>query len=254
MNLESYLVTVIEGKRKAELIKPLLYLLSALFKSGAILRHIAYNKGWLRSVSVPIPVISVGNIVAGGTGKTPLIYLLAKELSAFGQVAILSRGYRSKVERENGIVNLSKGEGPLYSAEVCGDEPHWLAEKLPEAWLWVGKNRSNAAKQAEHAGAHYVLLDDGMQYRKLKRNLEIVVMDAKDLFGKGYFLPRGYLRDCPKRLRYADLIVVNHVGDQEEWERIKKELAAFSSAPVVGMRMKLEAAQELQGKKVGLFC
>jgi tetraacyldisaccharide 4'-kinase len=88
-----------------------------------------------------------------------------------------------------------------------------------------------------------------MQYRKLHRNIEIVVMDGEDLFGKGYFLPRGFLRDTPARLKKADLIVVNQAKNQE---RITQELAKYTDAPVVFMRMKIDA--DLKGKRVGLFC
>lgn len=254
MDLETYIVDTIEGRRKTRGVKPLLKVLSTLFQAGVALRHWIYDTGLVKTVGVPLPVISVGNIVAGGTGKTPLIYLLAKELALCGKVAILSRGYRSKIEKENGIVNISKGDGPLYSSEVCGDEPHWLASQLPEAWLWVGKDRVFSAKEAHENGAQIILLDDGMQYRKLKRDFELVVMDAGDLFGKGHFLPRGYLRDSLNRLSRADLIVINHVKENSCFEECKKRISSYSSAPVVGMHMDLKDKEKLRDQKIGLFC
>lgn len=249
MALESYIIDMIEGRRRG---KKILSAAGHLYGLGVNLRNLGYDKKWIKSLSVPIPVISVGNIVSGGTGKTPLVRKLAEDLMLRHKVAILTRGYRSKIEKSRCIVNICKGAGPLVSAEQCGDEPYWLAQHLPGAYIWVGRDRAQAAHQAHIQGAEIILLDDGMQHRRLERNIEIVVMDAQDLFGKGNYLPGGYLRDNPDRLRQAHLIVINRIRDDAHYEAVKQQLQQYTNAPIVGMRPSLTG--DLSHKKVGLFC
>jgi tetraacyldisaccharide 4'-kinase len=211
---------------------------SVLYRAGVQLRHLAYDKKWLPSIKVEVPVISVGNIIAGGTGKTPLVQLLAEQLQPFGAVAILSRGYRSTMERSGKVAKL-RGE---LDPDLYGDEPCLLASKLKKAAVWVGKDRVLSARLAIDIGAEVLILDDGMQYRRLHRDLEIVmVRDEK----KSGFLPSGMYRDLPERLAKADLIVANGQVD-EAW------LKGYSQAPIVGVKMVTGA--DLRGKKVGLFC
>lgn len=242
MTLESYVLDVMEGKRKG---KPVLHLLSYLYKSGVFLRNFAYDAKVFKAKKVAAPVISVGNIVAGGTGKTPFVKMLADALSQLFKVAILSRGYLSKVERSKETVCIHADT----AVEICGDEPFWLARQLPQVSVWVGKNRCELAERSLQKGATVLLLDDGMQYRDLHRDIEIVVMDGEDLFGKGYFLPRGLLRDTPRRLKRADLIVIN---DAKCHTKVKEKLLSYTQAPLLFVRMKLQT--DLKGKKVGVFC
>lgn len=241
-SLEAYVLDMMEGKRPGRFF---LQLLSYLFQLGVFLRHHAYKVGLFKSFKSEIPVISVGNIVAGGTGKTPLVRLLAEALEGSGKIAILSRGYRSKIEHSREVVKIAATE----KAVRCGDEPLWLAQQLPQADVWVGKDRVRSAELAQQAGAELLILDDGMQYRKLQREWEIVVMDSSDLFGKGYFLPRGLLRESPQRLAAADLIVVNQAKKSRS---VLEALAPYTKAPVVFMEMKSHV--DLSGKKVGVFC
>lgn len=242
MTLESYVLEVMDGKRRG---KTLLHALSYLYQGGVALRNLAYDTRFFSSAKVKVPVISVGNIVVGGTGKTPLVKMLAEELSKTLKVAILSRGYRSKIENSGDVLCIH-AETPV---EVCGDEPFWLACQLPQVAVWVGKNRVASAKRAIEKGAEVLLLDDGMQYRDLQRDMEIVVMDGEDLFGKGYFLPRGLLRDTPLRLKKAALVVVNNAKCHE---KIKEKLSSYTNAPLMFVRMKLQ--ENLKGKRVGVFC
>lgn len=242
MSLESFVLEMMDGKRPGRLF---LRVLSYLYQSGVSLRNFAYDSKLIKTFRIKIPVISIGNIVAGGTGKTPLVKLLSKTLSQSMCVAILSRGYRSEVEKTNNVMKISSD----CNAKKCGDEPFWLAQVVPEAAVWVGKNRSLSASLAEKSGAQAVILDDGMQYRQLHRDLEIVVMDGDDLFGKGYFLPRGMLRDSPKRLRKADLIVINQANNHQH---VKETLVNYTDAPLVFIRMRVNA--DFKDKKVGIFC
>ncbi|MGE5196002.1 MAG: tetraacyldisaccharide 4'-kinase, partial [Anaerolineae bacterium] len=188
--LQSIICDIIEGKRGGRGIAFFLYLCSRLYAGAGFLRNLAYDKKWLKDTSVDAVVISIGNIVSGGTGKTPFIHHLAKELEGFCKLAILSRGYRSKMEHAPSPQKLDRQKG---GAEEWGDEPCWLAAQLPDVDVWVGKRRSLSAALASSQGAQVILLDDGMQYRHLKRDIEIALIDACDPFGKGYFLPRGYL-------------------------------------------------------------
>jgi len=225
-------------------------LLSKLVQCGVFLRNLAYDMGLVKSQKFPVLVISIGNIVAGGTGKTPLMRLLAWQLEG-RSIAILSRGYKGKLEHGKLGVQISAGNGPLYGPELTGDEPFWLAQKLLGVPIWVGKNRRSSADSAIAKGAKILLLEDGMQHRQIARDLEIVVMDVKDPFGGGAFLPLGRLRDSPKRLEKADLIVLNHCGSLEEYEATVQKLRNYTSAKVVGMHL---VPNPYPYQKIGLFC
>ncbi|HSX03855.1 MAG TPA: tetraacyldisaccharide 4'-kinase [Rhabdochlamydiaceae bacterium] len=248
--MTSKILQIIEEDRKAPLIKVLLQGMSQCYRAGVALRNFAYDQELFVATKVALPVISVGNIVAGGTGKTPFVRLLAGELLKIGKVAILSRGYRSAIEKSGKVARLDEQS----SAEAVGDEPVFLARKLKEAMVFSGKKRVQAVKEAAAQGAEIIVLDDGMQHRKLERDIEIAVMDGQDLFGKGFYLPRGFLRDSPKRLREADFIVVNSVKNEEQWNIIKAEIKKYSSAPLIGVELQPMNHHEIKGKRVGAFC
>ena len=179
-------------------------------------RNRLYERGFLEQRKSQIPVVSVGNIVAGGTGKTPVTLLLAERLLRELRVAIVSRGYLSEAEKRKEPLLVSEGQGPLFGPKMCGDEVYLLSTRLPKAIVVAGRDRFKAANMAANAGADVVLLDDGMQHRQLARDIEVVVVNGLDPYGGGYFLPRGHLRDEPRRLREADLIVVNEGDEIEE--------------------------------------
>lgn len=250
MILEKYVIDLIEERRPGRLVKKILYALSLLYKLGVDLRHWGYDKRWLKSSKVPIPVISIGNIVSGGTGKTPLVRLIAEELLKHKKVAILSRGFRSKIEHSGKVVNITAELTP----EICGDEPHWLKSKLEGASIWVGKDRGASAQLACDQNIEVILLDDGMQYRALERNWEVCVMDSEDLFGKGYYLPRGFLRDTPKRLKNVDLLVINHLKTKSQYDNVTQQLSWWTAAPIVGVTLKVKEPHQVDEKKVGIFC
>lgn len=264
--IEIYVVQLIQGKKKgllAQCLKMVLRFLSWFYKLIISLRNWAFDHGCFRKYYAPVPVvISIGNIVVGGTGKTPVTLMVAKEFYQDFTIAILSRGYRSQAEHKALPIVLSQGNGPEHPAAICGDEPYLLAKNLPKAHVFVGKNRHHSSNLAAKAGAHLILLDDGMQHRHLARDFEVVVMDALDPFGQGYFLPRGFLRENVSSLARADLIVLNHVYEQDQFDLIKKEIRKFSAAPMMGTRMEVsdildgqgQSLSDLNGKKVGIFC
>lgn len=262
---ETYLLEVINKKRKGILpatIRAILWTASLGYRFGSAWYHLVFDQGWRRRYYPPVPlVISVGNIVAGGTGKTPLIVKLAKELSQKYPIAILSRGYRSPAEHLSTPIILSQGRGPLYPSSYCGDEPYMISENVPDASLFVGRNRRKSSIMAAKGGARLILLDDGMQYRQLARDVEIVIVNAHDPFGLGYFLPRGRLRESIHGLKRADYIIINHAYDRTQYNTAKHQISRFSSAPIIAMRPKLLGTRALngndphaiKGKKIGIF-
>jgi tetraacyldisaccharide 4'-kinase len=203
--------------------------------------------------TLPTFVISIGNIAVGGTGKTPLVQKLVKQLSTKMDLAVLSRGFLSQIESSGKVEKISEGIGCSLPVQYCGDEPYLLANTISVP-IWVGRNRIESGYRALAEKKQCLLLDDGMQYRSLARDIEIVVIDAKDPFGRRKFLPSGLLRDTPKRLGQASWIVANHIDSTEEYKKLQQELSAYSLAPVIGMKLAVCNLKEVQGKKVGVFC
>ena len=172
------------------------------------LRATLYKRGLLRSYRAPVPVISVGNLSVGGTGKTPMVDYLVRRLRRDGYcVAVVSRGYGGSGVKGVGVV--SAGEGPLLPATVCGDEPFLLARRNPGALFFVAHRRATGVRQAvERYGAEIVLLDDGFQHLAVQRDLDIVLLDARRPLGNGRILPAGNLRESPRALARGGLFVL----------------------------------------------
>lgn len=264
--LELYAKDIIYGRKKGVfpfLFKCFLLPISWVFRGGVMCRNTLYDKGWMRRYIPPVPlVISIGNIVAGGTGKTPVTLLLAKVFCGKYNTAILSRGYRSKVENLESPVVLCEGNGPVFPASYCGDEPYIYASRFPKSLVIVGGKRKNAAKMAAKEGAQVILLDDALQHRRIARDFDIIVIDVGDPFGQGYFLPRGFLREDITSLSRANLIILNHIVDRQQFLDVKNLLIKYSNAPVVGTTGRISAIldltgkpiESLQGRKVGMFC
>jgi tetraacyldisaccharide 4'-kinase len=233
--------------------KDLLTPCSWLYQAGVRLRHFLYDRQIFTKQFAPLPVVSIGNVVAGGAGKTQTTLLLAELLAKDLRVAILSRGYRGGAEHAKHplLVDVNK-----HSADLCGDEPWLLASRLSSTLVIVNKNRFKSALEAEKLGAQMLVLDDGMQHRKLHRDFEIVVVDGKVPFGK--YLPRGRLREDLQRLKGADLILFVGVPSEE----VEREVASLSAAPQVAARITLAGpfqldggqAEAIKGKNVALFC
>ncbi len=228
---EKKMKEILEGRRPG---KKILWLLSLLYQAGVGLRHRAYKLHLLSPKKVPAVVVSVGNIVAGGTGKTPLVHFLAGELAKENKVAILSRGYHSEVEDQNIRVE------PSMTAAQVGDEPFWLAQKLPSVQVWVGSDRVISAQKAIENGAEILLLDDGFQHLKLHRDFDVVVVSGEAPYSNGYYLPRGFLRDLPSRLNEASLLAVMGA---KRLDLAVPQVIFERTTPV-----------DLMGKKVALFC
>ena|SRR3990167_4686994 len=254
MNVELFIIDIIEGKRKIPLLRGALYGLSFLFQIGVKTRSLFYRVGIFKTRSLPCPVISIGNLVAGGTGKTPFIKALIEELFLEkGKGAVLCRGYRSKLEKQQKSFLLSEGMGPKVLPVICGDEPYWLASHT-NAQIVVGKDRMQSGLLAIDKGAELLILDDGFQHKQLQRDVDIVLLDSTDLFGKGYFLPRGYLRDSPSKLREADVVVVTRLEQSHCREEIERAIRLYTKAPLVGFAAAYELDKQMVGTKAGAFC
>ena len=222
--LESYLVRLIQEKG-ADLDQPagvkfllaVLKGLSLVFAAIVAVRDFMYRTGLIRRHPLGIQVISIGNVTAGGTGKTPVTEIFARTLSAEGRkVAILSRGYRRKeapwwrrlfTQVIDPPLVVSDGRHVLLDSTTGGDEPYMLASNLPGVAVVVDRNRVKAGRYAiKRLGCNTIILDDGFQYQKLKHSVEVLLVDATNPFGNGNMLPRGILREPARRLKRADII------------------------------------------------
>jgi len=217
---EPYLVAVINkeiGGWKPTIIRALLRGLSYIYSSIVQIRVFCYKNRILRSKSLGCLVISVGNISVGGTGKTPVVEMIARKLIEGGRkVAILSRGYKSnnsrsqipnaKFKKEDLPKVVSDGRSLLLDVETSGDEPYMLAKAIPQAVVLVDKDRVKSAKYAiKKFNVDTVILDDGYQYLELSRQINIVLIDCTNPFGRHRLLPRGILREPVKNLDRANI-------------------------------------------------
>ena len=188
------------------LLRPVATLMSALIAA----RRFAYRQGWFRQEHLPIPVIVVGNIAVGGSGKTPVVDWLSHQLIAHGwQPGIISRGYGRQVQ-SGALVDLMQEQAPQY----FGDEPVLLAQ-LTGVPVAVGQDRPQAGYKLlnTHPNINIIISDDGMQHYRLARDLEIAVVDPKTL-GNRTLLPAGPLREPLSRLRRTNLVLLHGQDDR----------------------------------------
>jgi tetraacyldisaccharide 4'-kinase len=225
---ETFLLEVILEERKGfkeSIVRTVLYGCSKVFQVAVKTRRFLYNFRILRDSTLGVQVIAIGNLTVGGTGKTPVVEKFARELRDEGRnVAILSRGYRSKpVPVHRWFINkvllrddttpprvVSDGRSLLLDSEMAGDEPYMLASNLKDVVVLVDKDRVKSGRYAiEKFGCDTLLLDDGFQYWKLKgRRLDVVLIDRQQPFGNERLLPRGTLREPPSHLARASFIFI----------------------------------------------
>ncbi|PYS85356.1 MAG: tetraacyldisaccharide 4'-kinase [Acidobacteria bacterium] len=200
-----------------------------------------YRSGLLKTESVGAPVISVGNITAGGTGKTPLVEWAARAVASEGRrTCVLTRGYGRADERRR--VVASDGGRVLAETDECGDEPRLLAERLLGAASVVcDRDRVAAARWArENLGAEVFVLDDGFQHLRIARDLDIVTLDATAPWGGGHMLPCGRLREPPRGLTRADCVVITRAELADDLEHLRAEVKRLSGgrAAVISSRVR----------------
>lgn len=218
--------------------------ISSIYKFVVQTRLYLYETGVYRRFPLGVQIISVGNVTVGGTGKTPLVEKLARELQEKGRhVAILSRGYRKKEKtfREKIMDKFSgKGHTPprivsdgknlLLDSEMSGDEPYMLATNLNDVVVLVDKDRVKSGRYAvKHFGCDTLILDDGFQYQKLKHRLDLVLVDRTNPFGNGNVLPRGILREPAKNIARAKFICITKAPKGTDTTALRKRIRELNS-------------------------
>lgn len=212
MNLKSSFADWVTGDGPGFPLAPILYLLSIIYGAVVSLRLTFYRSGILRTHKLACPVVSIGNITVGGSGKTPFAIYVAKTLKEMGlKPAILSRGYKRTT---TGTAIVSDGKYVLLSADQAGDEPFLMASTLKDVPVVVDGDRVRGGKLAcDRFSPDIIVLDDAFQHIRLSRDLDIVLVDSTRGFGNGRLLPRGILREPVSSLARADLIVAKSRGD-----------------------------------------
>ena len=240
--LEQFAIDVILNRRKgfrASVIRLLLSIMSIMYRFLVSLRLWLYKSRIKREHNLGCLVVSIGNLTVGGTGKTPIVEKFAKALTAGGRrVAILSRGYKSakpslKTKIKSKIQGnpisqepprvVTDGKDVFLDSETAGDEPYMLATNLDGVAIVVDKDRVKAGLHAiKEFDVDTLLLDDGLQYLRLKHRLDVVLIDKYSPFGNEKLLPRGTLREPPKNLKRASYIFITKCDGNPNEELIKR--------------------------------
>ena len=240
--LEQFAIDVILNRRKgfrASVIRLLLSIMSIIYRFLVSLRLWLYKSRIKREHNLGCLVVSIGNLTVGGTGKTPIVEKFAKALTTGGRrVAILSRGYKSakpsiKTKIKSKIQGnpisqepprvVTDGKEVFLDSETAGDEPYMLATNLEGVAIVVDKDRVKAGLHAiKEFDVDTLLLDDGLQYLRLKHRLDVVLIDKYSPFGNEKLLPRGTLREPPKNLKRASYIFITKCDGSSNEELIKR--------------------------------
>ncbi|MGH1366595.1 MAG: tetraacyldisaccharide 4'-kinase [Calditrichia bacterium] len=234
--------------------------LGVLHLTAIQLRHIAYRFGFFKRRYLPVPVISVGNIQAGGTGKTPFVILLLQQLQESGlRVGILSRGYGRQSE---GILTFTTNGEQQPTATTAGDEPIEIWPHITAGGMGIGADRYEAGMTLlETCQLDCILLDDGLQHQRLGRDLDICLIDVSSWQFHPFLLPFSYLRDIKNKLRDVDWIILNKWEAQpHKLTQIEPELASYP-ANIKRARFTFADITNLYGEKikekpmrVGMIC
>ena len=214
-NLQTYFIDLVHAKEVDGFflngVLFILHIFSFIYAGLVNFKLAGYRVGLFKRQSLDCFVISLGNVTVGGTGKTPTAQRLARAIRDMGyRVVILNRGYRAKWHGEVGIV--SDGKKLYMDAAEAGDEAYMLAKHLPDVPVLIGAERVKTGRYAiEHFGAEVAILDDGYQHWQLHRDLDILLVDAVNVFGNGYILPRGTLREPISHISRADVCLMTKV-------------------------------------------
>lgn len=280
--LEQFAIDVVLERRRgkrAALLRAFLYSMSHIYRGLVSLRLRLYRHRIMRERNLGCLVVSIGNLTVGGTGKTPVVEKFARALQDGGRtVAVLSRGYKSvkpplsqrlrqrlsgKAPKIDPPRIVSDGKQLLLDSKTAGDEPYMLAANLKDVIVITDKDR---VKSGRHAIKEYnvdtLILDDGLQYLKLRHRLDVVLIDRYQPFGNEYLLPRGTLREPPKNLKRASYIFITKCNGEPNTELIKRIRKYNRTAEIIECThqpMHLEnidtrehmPLKTLQGQKVG---
>jgi tetraacyldisaccharide 4'-kinase len=262
-SLETWLYDVWHGRGSA-IVRGGLSAAAVAYRGALGVRSAAYRLGLLSTRGLPVPVISVGNVTMGGSGKTPLVEVVVLALVEMGaRPAVISRGYG---RRTRGVRIVADAGGLRLGARDGGDEPVLLAERLPGVPIVVGESRYEAGAVAVGTcGAGALVIDDGFQHRTLTKDLEIVVVAGSDPWGNGRLFPRGALREPLSALGRAGVVVVTNPPAAATTSEIAHVLRRNGSAAAVlsgsyqpvslrrGDHVRAEAPEALAGTKVLLL-
>jgi tetraacyldisaccharide 4'-kinase len=243
---------------------PALLPFSWLYGCVVVLRNLMFDWKIFRTERVGVPVISVGNITTGGTGKTPVVELIVKALQERNiRCAIVSRGYKRET---HGLVEVSDGSSLKTKVRNAGDEAFQLATRLPKAIVVVDEQRVRGARYAvERLNAQAVVLDDGFQHRALHRDLDIVLIDAARSPFTMAMLPAGYRRDALSSLKRANAILLTKVMRDTNIEKHKEQIGLYSDAKIFSSSFTIVAFRRaktgfsvdlnsVKGKQAVAFC
>lgn len=236
-----------------------LTLLSLVYGLGVLARNFFYRISLFKSEKLPCRVISIGNLTTGGTGKTPVAIAVAGFLRKKGiKAVVVSRGYKRTT---SGILSVSDGKSVFLTPEEAGDEPYLMAKRLKGVPVVVGGDRVAAGLYAIRAfKPEIIILDDAFQHLRIKRDLDIALVDGKDGFGNGFLLPRGILREPLQGIKRADAVFVKGgIRDDylaKRFKTIKAPCFVFNLVPtgLVNISGDKDIGLEcLKGKKVLAF-
>ncbi|HOJ51955.1 MAG TPA: tetraacyldisaccharide 4'-kinase [Syntrophales bacterium] len=232
-----------------------LYPAACLYEAAVRLRNYLYDQKLLPIYRLPCPIISVGNLSVGGTGKTPMTIFLTNMIREAGfRPVIVSRGYKGRGEK--GVSVVSTEREMLLPPQVSGDEPFLMAQKLPGVPVVIGGDRVKAGKLAiEKFFPDCLVCDDAFQHRRLYRDLDVLLLDAARPFGNGRLLPAGPLREPKESVQRAHLVILTRKGGETPSPHVSSSFTARLEAsafffPGTG---ELKPPAALQGKKILAF-
>ena len=214
-------------------------------------RRAAYRNGIFTVYRLPAPVVSIGNITTGGTGKTPLVQWICRALASDGKkVCVLTRGY-GRINPETQVV-VSDGTRVMAGEREAGDEPFLLATNLVGVAAVVANADRVAAGQwaIQNLAANALVLDDGFQHLRIARNVDIVTIDATNPWGDGALLPHGRLREEIDGLSRAHCVVITRSDQVASVDELRKSIQNYTSAPVFTSRMITSVLKTIQGETV----
>ncbi|MCW3095618.1 MAG: lipid-A-disaccharide kinase [Chthonomonadaceae bacterium] len=251
--MEGYLIAVSRGRPGLvpTLLRGLLSALAPVYCTGLELYLLPYYLGIRKRRRLPCPVLCIGNLTTGGTGKTPMTQTVCRLLQGAGKrVVVLSRGYGGK--NEYGCAIASDGECVLLTAAESGDEAYLLASTLPGIPVVVGKDRRVTGALAwERFHPDVIVLDDGMQFWQLHRDLDIVLLNACEPFDNGWTFPRGLLREPPSHLRRAGIVVLTNArrAGSDQIAKVARQVAKLApDRPILTADLAPTGLRPLPGK------
>jgi tetraacyldisaccharide 4'-kinase len=225
-----------QGKRTSPFWGIILSAFSILYRAAVYLRRMFFGLHLFKRNKIPSPVISIGNLTLGGTGKTPTVMQVAQLLTRNNKrPVVVSRGYGRKDETE--IIVVSDGRSVLVDSHIGGDEPVMIGSKLPGIPVVVGSKRYHAALFAlQRFNPDVVVLDDGFQHIQIQRDLDIVLVDAGNPFGNGKLFPAGILREPIQALKRASAVLITNTDAAMDVGKLKETIRRHTQARIFTSR------------------